>query len=144
MFKQFCTTSLLMLTAAALSQVSVLAQTTQPPATQSFDGEMLRDPTRPFAVTGISRGTVGDSPGSDRSLPTGGLTQSNFSVTFIRDGGASPMAVINEQAVTIGDLIAGATVVAISPDGVTLSVNGLEQVITTFGPTVKEVSGTEF
>lgn len=144
MFKQLCRSVLLMAGMGALGQLPLLAQTTQPSATQSFDGEMLRDPTRPFAVTRISRGAVGDIVESDRSLPAGGLARSNFSVTFIRDGGASPMAVINEQPVTIGDLIAGATVVAISADGVTLSVSGLEQVITTFGPTVKEVSGTEF
>lgn len=144
MFKQFCQSLLWIMAFGTGAPMSLLAQTTQPPATQSFDGEVLRDPTRPFAVTAVSRGASGNVVDNLPSLPMGGLARNNFSVTFIRDGGASPMAVVNEQRVTIGDVIGGATVVAISSDGVTLSVNGLEQVITTFGPTVKEVSGTEF
>ena len=144
MFKHVCKSVLLVMVIGAGGQVSLLAQTTQPPATQSFDGEVLRDPTRPFAISGAGRGSPGNIMESLQSLPNGGLTRSNFNVTFIREGGASPMAVVNDQRVTIGDLVGGATVVAISADGVTLSVSGLDQVITTFGPTVKEVSGTEF
>ncbi len=122
----------------------VLAQAGNPSAAQTIDGEVLRDPTRPFSVARNSLVGSGNDANSDRLLPAGLFTRSNFNVTFIRDGGTSPMAVVNEQRVSVGDLIGGATVLAISSDGVTLSVNGLEQVITTFGPAVKEVSGTEF
>ncbi|MEX0740078.1 MAG: hypothetical protein WD071_12115 [Pseudohongiella sp.] len=143
MFNVHCK-RVLILIMGLLAPAALFAQTAQSPATQSFDGEVLRDPTRPFAVTGASRGSSGNAVDGDRSLSLAGLAQRNFTVTFIRDGGSSPMAVINDQRVTLGDLVEGATVVAISSDAVTLSVNGLEQVINTFGPTVKEVSGTEF
>lgn len=144
MFKCAVKSVLLVLVSVMLAPGLLLAQATQTTATQSFDGEVLRDPTRPFAAVNASRGVSGNDAGGDRLLPAVGIAASNFSVTFIRDGGTSPMAVVNDQRVTIGDLVGGATVVAISSAGVTLSVNGLEQVITTFGPTVKEVSGTEF
>ncbi len=144
MFRIACKSVLLVLTMGTLLPGWVLAQTDIPTATQTIDGEVLRDPTRPFAVSRISRDGAQEDAGSSRLLPEGVFARSNFNVTFIRDGGTSPMAVINEQRVTIGDLVGGATVVAISTEGVTLSVNGLEQVITTFGPTVKEVQGTEF
>lgn len=144
MFRVACRSALLVLAMGTLVPGWVLAQPESPSATQTIDGEVLRDPTRPFAVARISRAGAEGAADSSRLLPAGLFARNNFNVTFIRDGGTSPMAVINEQRVTIGDLVGGATVVAISSAGVTLSINGLEQVITTFGPTVKEVSGTEF
>jgi glucose/arabinose dehydrogenase len=124
-------------TAALQTQAAAL----QTQAAQSFDGEMLRDPTRPFAATNSNLTSPGNAM---EDVVSRALPRSNFKVTFVRDGGSSSMAVINDQRVMIGDLIGGATVVAISSAGVTLSVNGSEQVLTAFGPTVKEVSGTEF
>lgn len=143
MFNHLCRTAMLVAAMWASAHTVLLAQSTQSSAAQSFDGEMLRDPTRPFAALSGRAPSTGSVEGG-RLLPDAGLTRRNFNVTFIRDGGASPMAVINGQQVMEGDLIDGATVTAITSAGVTLSVNGLDQVINTFGPTVKEVSGTEF
>lgn len=142
MFNYLCRTAMLVAVMWASAPTALLAQTTSS-ATQSLDGEVLRDPTRPFAALSGRTSSTGFVEG-DSLLPDAGLTRRNFNVTFIRDGGASPMAVINGQQVMPGDSIDGATVTAITSAGVTLSVNGLDQVINTFGPTVKEVSGTEF
>jgi hypothetical protein len=75
-----------------------------------IDGEELVDPTMPFgARIGISA-----PPGN---------AGANYKVSFIRAGGNAPVAVINEQQVSVGDLVDGAQVTAIERDQVTLLVS---------------------
>ena len=51
---------------------------------------------------------------------------SSFDLSFIR-AGSTPLAVINDERVTIGDVVGGATVVSIDRSGVMLSINGEER-----------------
>jgi hypothetical protein len=60
----------------------------------------------------------------------------SWDVSFIR-AGASPMAVVNSERVTIGDSIGGASVVAIDRSSVTLSINGEERRISMYGEGIK-------
>lgn len=78
-----------------------------------IDGEELVDPTRPLTVE-ISAVTEEVLEELRTVIPPG------YEVSFIRAGGSSPIAVINGQSVTIGELAGGATVVAIDRNGVTL------------------------
>ena len=86
-----------------------------------IDGEELIDPTRPlfFARSGGQGLAMSDL--SRNVIPA------SYDVTFVRANGASPIAVINQQRVTIGDVVDGAIVVAIDRGGVTLSVNAQER-----------------
>lgn len=97
-----------------------------------IDGEELVDPTRPIFVNRSS--PVEDDAVLDmirRVVP------SSYDVSFVRASSSAPMAVINDQRVTIGDTIGGATVVAIDRNGVTLSINSEERRISLFGTSVK-------
>lgn len=53
-----------------------------------------------------------------------------YRISFIRAGGSQPVAVVNNQTVTIGDEVNGARVMAISPDNVVLQVGDSERHIT--------------
>lgn len=98
-----------------------------------IDGEELVDPTRPIFVN-QSSATGEDDAVLDmirRVVP------SSYDVSFVRASSSAPIAVINDQRVTIGDTIGGATVVAIDRNGVTLSINSEERRISLFGTNVK-------
>ena len=104
-------------------------------AADVIDGEDLRDPTRPLLVEQEEpeERSVADSL-LDRfraAVPT------EFEVTFVRAGSVSPMAIVNDQRVTIGDVIGGATVVAIDRNSVTMEVDGLQLEVSLFGNSVK-------
>ena len=95
-----------------------------------IDGEDLLDPTRPLGgATPIVTIDSGDM--------LAGFRASRFQVSFVRASESSPMAVINEQRVTVGDVVSGATVVAIDRGGVTLSINDEEQRVSMFDTRVK-------
>ena len=90
-----------------------------PASAEVIDGEELVDPTRPLFYNQRSS-TESDSAVTamiNRILP------SSFDLSFIRLGGNSAMAVINDQRVGIGDSIGGAEVVAIDRSSVTLRIN---------------------
>jgi len=92
----------------------------------TIDGEDFRDPTQPpWAVLPDSRLTA-------ESVPTTGPRLSELSLSFVRAGGLSPVAVINDTQVTVGDEIEGAPVVEIRPGEVVLLIDGEEQVLTRF------------
>lgn len=95
-----------------------------------IDGEEFRDPTEPV----VSAAPVLEAE-------SGGLfstfSPSAFTLTFVRDSSTSPMAVINDTRVTIGDRINGALVVAIDRNGVTLRVNDEDSRITLYTTSVK-------
>lgn len=97
-----------------------------------IDGEELVDPTRPLAVTRAQSSADDSVMNMIRSV-----VPSSFDVSFVRASSNSPMAVINDQRVTIGDVIGGATVVAIDRNSVTLSINDEERRISVFGTSIK-------
>lgn len=94
---------------------------------QLIDGEYFRDPTQPAAVTQAARESLGVSAAA----------ATNFTVNFVRSGGSSPMAVINQQRLQIGDRIEGALLTDIRPGSVVLSINGFEQEISVFQQSVR-------
>lgn len=103
-----------------------------PLAADVIDGEELVDPTRPLFADGVVE--------SDNTGPTDRVRNTlpaNFDVTFVRASSSSPIAIVNDQRVTVGDTIGGAQVTGIDRNGVTLSVNGQEQRITLFDSGVK-------
>lgn len=95
-----------------------------------IDGEELVDPTRPFLPADI-----------DNSLLVQELIRTvvpaSFDLSFIRAGSSSPMAVINQQRVTIGDVIGGAEVIAIDRSSVTLLIDEEERLISLYDVSVK-------
>lgn len=120
-----------------------------------FGHEELRDPTRPASVRVAADGSLlfvlmdalggfGDGlrTGSDDLSEFGagaiGETVSGgYTVSFIRTGGERPVAMLNQQLVSPGDVIGEATVVSIDADGVTLMVNGQEKRVWNFIAPVK-------
>lgn len=103
-----------------------------------IDGEEFRDPTRPLEV---AQPVTEDGEGAGRIATFldrfRGETPPTFEVTFVRASSTSPMAVVNEQRVTLGDVVNGATVVGIDRNGVTLAVDGLERHFGMFSNSVK-------
>jgi hypothetical protein len=97
-----------------------------------IDGEELVDPTRPIYFNG--RGNI---PDDDVLAMIRNVIPASYEVSFVRAGTASPIAVVNDQRVTIGDVVGGATVVGIDRNGVTLSINDEERRITMYGTNVK-------
>lgn len=95
-----------------------------------IDGEELVDPTRPVSIEQIEDSTL--VQGLIRNV-----VPASFDVSFIRAGSSSPMAVINQQRVTIGDTIGGAEVLEIDRNGVTLLVGENERRISLYGVSVK-------
>lgn len=102
-----------------------------------FGGEDLRDPTRPAGASlaaegeGFLAGLFGNATG---------LLNSNYKVTFIRAGGAEPVAMINERLVKTGDMIGQAEVISIDAQSVSLRVNGTVQRVATYNDTVKTLA----
>lgn len=98
-----------------------------------IDGENLIDPTRPLFFS-LSK-TV--PAGVDVSGLISNVSASSWDVSFIRASGARPMAVVNSERVTIGDLIGGAEVIEIDRNSVTLLVNDEETRISIFDTALK-------
>lgn len=98
-----------------------------------IDGENLVDPTRPFLIENVDNSSL-----VQELIRT--VIPASYDVSFIRAGSSSPMAVINQQRVTIGDIIGGAEVKVIDRDGVTLLVGGEEQRISLYDVSVKTIS----
>ena len=98
-----------------------------------IDGEEFIDPTRPlfFSVTG-------DAPsGVDVSALISNVIPSSWDVSFLRASGSSPVAVVNNERVTIGDSVGGAEVVEIDRNSVTLLINNEERRISIFDTALK-------
>jgi hypothetical protein len=74
--------------------------------------ELLRDPTRPYAVKPIATAATGGSP------------VSSFRVTAIFTSELRRVAVVNGQRVNEGDRVDGATVVEILADALRLNFQG--------------------
>lgn len=95
-----------------------------------IDGEMLRDPMQPVSAYRRNFQTATDVL---PELPN----RSDFTVNFVRAGGRSPVAVINNQTLTIGDELSGMRIMDIRAGEVVLAASGQEYVLTTFGSAVR-------
>lgn len=115
------------ITVVALTFLLVSTKT----AAEIIDGEELADPTVPLAELLI------ENEGIDLSSLFQNIVPENFELSFIRASTTNPMAVINEQRVTVGDLIGGATVTKISRSSVTLLIQDEERVIGLYDTSVK-------
>lgn len=96
----------------------------------TVDGEVFVDPTRPLFWTQSAETSV------ERVLPTR-IQPSNYLVSFVRTGSRSPIAVVNEQRVTIGDVIGGATVVEIDRSGIILEIGEERARISLYSTNIK-------
>jgi len=104
-------------------------------AADVIDGEELIDPTRPLLVE-LAKVPEEEAGGSLLDMFRA-ATSTEFEVTFVRASSRSPMAIVNDQRVTVGDVISGATVVAIDRNSVTMEVDGLQQEISLYSTNVK-------
>jgi len=98
-----------------------------------IDGEEFIDPTRPIFATG-------NTEDSSLAEMIRTVVPASYDLTFVRAGSSSPIAVINNQQVTIGDMIGGALVVAIERSSVTLLINDEEKRINLYGSIKSPVS----
>ena len=105
-----------------------------------FGGEDLRDPTRPAGAPIAAEGEGGEGFLAGLFGSATGLLDSNYKVTFIRAGGAEPVAMINERLVKTGDMIGQAEVISIDAQSVSLRVNGAVQRVATYSNTVKTLA----
>lgn len=96
-----------------------------------IDGEELIDPTRPFSINIRVQQDTGIVD------PFRTVVPDSYDVSFIRASGTSPIAIVNNQRVTLGDMIGDAEVFAIDRNGVTLLIDDEEQRFTLYGPNVK-------
>jgi len=96
-----------------------------------IDDENFVDPTRPFYAL------QNNNPLPDETRP---IIPDGYDLTFIRSGSSSPIAVINNRQVTVGDVIGSALVVAIERSSVTLFINGEERRIDLYGNVKAPVS----
>jgi hypothetical protein len=96
-----------------------------------IDGEEFIDPTQPLTALRAEDGAANLSALFRNIVPA------SYDLTFIRAGNTNPIAVINNQRVTIGDVISGATVTKISRSTVTLAIEDNEQVIGLYDTSVK-------
>jgi hypothetical protein len=124
--------SCVLLLLVALPSLSVRAEI--------FSGEELKDPTRPAGAAPVveAEGEAGFLDGLFGSAAS--LLNSNYKVTFVRAGGAEPVAMINERLVKAGDMIGEAEVIAIDAQSVSLRVNGGIQRVTSYTGTVKTLA----
>lgn len=95
-----------------------------------IDGEDFVDPTRPlFYVDNSDVGVV------DQIFRT--VVPASYDISFIRAGGDSSTAVINNVRVAVGDIIGGAEVILIDRDGVTLLIDDEERRINMYESRIK-------
>lgn len=99
-----------------------------------IDGEEFRDPTVPVVDT--SKIAIQEEDGGLLGL-FNRATAPTYSVSFVRVSSTSPMAVINDKRVTIGDEIDGAVVKEIDRSGVTLLVDNAETRISLYSTSIK-------
>lgn len=104
-----------------------------PGIAEVIDGEDFTDPTRPLFL-GPASGAASDI---DVSAFISNVIPSSWDVSFIRASGSAPMAVVNNERVTIGDSVGGAQVVEIDRNGVTLLINEEERRISIFDTAIK-------
>lgn len=107
-----------------------------------FGDEDLKDPTRPVGASLVINEGQEDGIFSGLLGSAGSLLRSGYEVSFIRAGGAEPVAMINQVLVKTGDMIGEAEVVAIEADSVSLKVDGEIQRVASFSNTIKSRAQT--
>lgn len=85
-----------------------------------IDGVSYRDPTQPAGMMRV------------QGQPTVRQTARSYEVSFIRTGGDTPVAVVNGQTVSVGDVVDGAQVLRITEDTVSLDTDDGAIDISTF------------
>ncbi len=78
-------------------------------------GEILTDPTKPILSSTPVRREPASKPETIQQL---------FTVGFVRASEKAPIAIVNGKQVTIGSVVDGADIVAISAAGVELEIEG--------------------
>lgn len=138
-------TNRLFLVAGPVAMIlGLLMSATVSAQTAEIDGEVLRDPTMPFsAVDRTTPPSGGLSIGGLFGGADTNVSRVNYSVSFVRSGGANPVAVINNTTVKVGDEVNGALVIAINDGSVTLSINGQERVLSTHSRPVRQEISVE-
>lgn len=95
-----------------------------------IDGEDFIDPTRPLFYVDTSGDDV-----VDQIFRT--VVPASYDISFIRAGGDSSVAVINNVRVAVGDIIGGAEVLLIEREGVTLLIDDEERKINMYANKIK-------
>ncbi|PCH60670.1 MAG: hypothetical protein COC19_05635 [SAR86 cluster bacterium] len=98
---------------------------------EMIDGEELKDPTRPFNAAAQATTSFG------AGLPSTVRSVGEYKVSFIRAGDSSPLAIINNQQLSLGDVIGNGTLIAIERDAVTLLINNESRKFFINGSTMK-------
>lgn len=110
---------------------SVSAQTIQ------IDGELFRDPTQPPSAA-FSMTVVETMQAVEIEVVQALLAK--LSLNFVRSGGIAPIAVINRQNYSIGDVIEGAVISDIRSGEVELTIEGQKHVISMFSRPVRKTN----
>ena len=99
-----------------------------------YKSSQMRDPFRPLKAVKekVKQEKAGD-------LKQAGANIGNLKVEGMIWGGRFPQAIINERVLNVGDTIDGAEILSIDKNGITLSSNGVLNVLTVTG--VNPVSG---
>ncbi len=92
------------------------------------DGEILNDPTKPILSSSPTRGEPTSKPETSQQL---------FTVGFVRASELAPIAIVNGMQVSIGSVVDGAEILAISATGVELEIEGERQSVAAFGSVIK-------
>jgi hypothetical protein len=121
--------NILRVTLLLLLPIAVYGQTIQ------IDGEFFRDPTQP---PGSAQAAALIDVTSTEVVIAAEVTLNNLSLQFVRSGGINPLAVINNQPLTIGENIDGATIKDIGPGKVLLDIQGLEYELALFKRPVRQ------
>lgn len=105
-------------------------------AAAEIGGETLLDPTRPMGARAVQEGAGGAQ--SDASSVSSGPAR--YRVSFIRAGGDTPMAVVNDQIVTVGDEVNSAEVLSIEQGAVRLGIDDGETVVSAWNASIRETA----
>ena len=110
---------------------------TQAVCADVIDGEDFVDPTRPLLAGGSRDAGAAGAGQLDVTSFIRNVLPSSYDVSFIRASGTYPMAVVNNERVTIGDSVGGAEVIAISRNSVTLLIDNEERSFSIFDTALK-------
>ncbi len=114
--------------AAAMFLVLTMAATMPGNAQVQIDGELLNDPTRPINAT---KQAISQKMEAVRKVEA-----KVYAVGFVRVSSKSSIAIVNGVPVGVGDEVDGATVLAITANGVMLNVDGKERLVAPYGSIV--------
>ncbi len=102
-----------------------------------IDGELFRDPTQPPSVAFTN--VVVDSMQSVDGIGLAQALLGSLTLNFVRSGGLTPVAVINQQSYKIGDVIESAVISDIRAGEVELTIDGVKHVVSMFTRPVRQM-----